>query len=74
MYCCRYQNTTNCFTLIAEDDGKGIETSEKTIKESLGLAGIQSKINYLKGFIAFDKNQPSGLIVTIEIPITHDNK
>ncbi len=65
---------SNCYTLIAEDDGKGIDTSQTVIKDSLGLAGIQSKINYLKGFIAFDKNQPSGLIVTIEIPITHDNK
>lgn len=65
---------SSCFTLIAEDDGKGIDPSQTAIKESLGLAGIQSKINYLKGFVAFDKNQPSGLIVTIEIPIPHDNK
>lgn len=65
---------SNCFTLIAEDDGTGIDIGKTEGKESLGLAGIQSKINYLKGFIAFDKNQPTGLIVTIEIPITHDNK
>ncbi len=63
----------NCFTLIAEDDGKGIDESQTEIKESLGIAGIQSKINFLNGVVAFDKNQPTGLIVTIEIPITHDN-
>lgn len=62
----------NCFTLIAEDDGRGIDTTQTAIKESLGIAGIQSKINYLKGFVSFDKNQPNGLLVTIEIPITHD--
>lgn len=64
----------NSFTLIAEDDGRGIDITQTAIKESLGLAGIQSKVNYLKGVVAFDKNQPTGLIVTIEIPITYDNK
>lgn len=60
----------DCFSLIAEDDGLGIEPELMVNKQSLGIAGIQSKINFLKGSIAFDNNKPQGLIVTIEIPIT----
>lgn len=60
----------DCFSLIAEDDGLGIESELLVNKQSLGIAGIQSKVNFLKGSIAFDINKPQGLIVTIEIPIT----
>lgn len=60
----------DCFSLIAEDDGIGIDPGEWEKNQHLGLAGIQSKINYFKGSIAFDKNSPQGLIVTIEIPIS----
>ncbi len=59
----------DCFSLIAEDDGIGIVPGQTEKKDSLGLAGITSKIDYFKGKIAFDANLPSGLIVTIEIPI-----
>lgn len=59
----------DCFTLIAEDDGLGMEMPGETYGKSLGLAGIQSKINFFKGSVAFDKNTPTGLIVTIELPI-----
>lgn len=62
----------DCFTLIAEDDGLGIKPEVLLNKQSLGIAGIQSKINFLKGSIAFDNNKPQGLIVTIEIPISYD--
>jgi sensor histidine kinase regulating citrate/malate metabolism len=37
--------------------------------KNLGMAGIESKINYFKGAIALDKNGSKGMIVTIEIPI-----
>ena len=42
---------------------------DETAGQSLGLAGIRSKINFFKGSMAFDKNRPKGLIVTIELPI-----
>jgi two-component system, sensor histidine kinase LadS len=61
----------DCFSLLAEDDGIGFDTKQLANRESLGLAGIQSKIDYFNGLIAFDKNKPQGLIVTIEIPVTH---
>lgn len=62
------------FSLIAEDDGKGIPVSQAKEKKTLGIAGIQSKINYFGGQVAFDENTPTGLIVTIEIPIQRDEK
>lgn len=63
----------DCFSLLAEDDGIGFDTKQLPNRESLGLAGIQSKIDYFNGLIAFDTNKPQGLIVTIEIPVTqHD--
>ena len=62
------------FTLVIEDDGIGLNADELEKKQGLGMAGIQSKINYFNGSIALDKNTPQGLVVTIEIPITYDDK
>ena len=64
----------DAFTLVVEDDGIGLNDDETEQKPSLGIAGIQSKINYFNGSMAFDKNTPHGLVVTIEIPITYDDK
>jgi signal transduction histidine kinase len=61
------------FSLIAEDDGVGLEPMS-TAGDGLGLAGIRSKTNYYGGVMAIDRNEPRGLIVTIEIPITYDTK
>jgi two-component system, sensor histidine kinase LadS len=67
------ENETS-FTLIAEDNGIGLAASQLTDKKNLGIAGIQSRINYLGGIVSFDENKPTGLIITIEIPIkTHEN-
>ena len=62
----------DCFTLIMEDDGEGITPTETRSIKSLGMAGIQSKINYLGGAISLDQNKPHGLIITIEIPINNE--
>jgi signal transduction histidine kinase len=59
----------NSFTLIVEDDGIGFNDMETT--KNLGIAGIESKVNYFKGAIALDKNGSKGMIVTIEIPIPY---
>ena len=64
----------DAFTLIAEDDGIGLKTEAFEKMQSIGIAGIQSKIDYFNGSLAFDKNTPQGLVVTIEIPITYENK
>ena len=58
------------FSLIVEDDGIGLDLDLLSMKETHGLAGIVSKIDYFKGKIAFDRNEPQGSIITIEIPRT----
>lgn len=64
----------NAFTLIAEDNGLGMIDKEIKKASNLGMSGIYSKIDYFNGSIALDKNEPQGLIVTIEIPIPYDDK
>ncbi|MDZ4794315.1 MAG: 7TM diverse intracellular signaling domain-containing protein [Bacteroidota bacterium] len=62
----------DCFSLIVEDDGSGIDPGQLDEKDSMGMTAIQAKIDYFRGYVAFNKNQPTGLIVTIEIPIIRD--
>lgn len=61
------------FTLVAEDDGIGFNHKTGTQK-NLGIAGIESKVQYFKGEIAVDSNAPKGTIVTIEIPISYGSE
>ena len=64
----------HCFSLIIEDDGIGMPLLNLRTNTTLGLVGIQSKVHSLNGMVAFDKNVPQGLIVTIEIPFKeHEN-
>lgn len=62
----------NVFTIVAEDDGIGLVENDRGEKPGLGITGIESKINYFNGSIAFDKTSLNGLMVTIEIPISND--
>ncbi|OSZ81428.1 hypothetical protein CAP36_09400 [Chitinophagaceae bacterium IBVUCB2] len=62
----------DCFSLMVEDDGMGIVPEMMDEKKTLGISGIRSKVDSLKGLIAFDANKPQGLIVTIEIPIINN--
>ncbi len=65
-------NFGDSFLLVSEDDGIGMQLNQMGKMNSLGLSGIQSKVDFFKGKIAFDSNQPSGLVVTIEIPYNHE--
>jgi signal transduction histidine kinase len=58
--------------IVVEDNGTWTKDS-KTMIDSQGMMGIKSKINYFGGSLAFDQNEPSGLIVTIEIPLIRDS-
>jgi signal transduction histidine kinase len=60
------------FTIIVEDDGIGMNISNINKQRGLGLSGIESKVNYFNGSVAFDKVPTGGLIVTIEIPISNE--
>lgn len=60
------------FTVVAEDDGIGLDMSTLDKQQGLGMSGIASKVNYFNGSIAFDKTASGGLMVTIEIPISDE--
>lgn len=54
--------------LTVEDDGQGFDAS--TAKgQGLGLASIQSRVDYLKGQILFDSSPGVGTTVTLTIPL-----
>ncbi|MEO7265563.1 MAG: 7TM diverse intracellular signaling domain-containing protein [Ferruginibacter sp.] len=59
---------TDCFTVVVEDNGIGMNLAFSQKKATHGLQGIESKVAYFNGQIAFDKNKPTGLIITIELP------
>ncbi|MEI6945988.1 7TM diverse intracellular signaling domain-containing protein [Paraflavisolibacter sp. H34] len=57
------------YCIIVEDDGIGMDPALALQRQTLGLGAISSKIDYFGGSIAFDRNDPQGLIITIEIPV-----
>jgi signal transduction histidine kinase len=58
----------DCFTIIVEDNGVGIDPEQGGRPDSLGLTGVLSKITYFGGQMAIDRAEPSGTLITIEIP------
>lgn len=54
--------------LTVEDDGQGFELLAAKHK-GLGLASIQSRVDYLKGQILFDSSPGVGTTVTLTIPL-----
>ena len=60
------------FTIVAEDNGIGMNISNINKHRGLGLSGIESKVSYFNGSIVFDKVPTGGLIITIEIPISNE--
>ncbi len=62
----------DCFSLIAEDNGIGIQPQPDALTPTLGLGGIQAKIDYFSGQLVIENLTPTGVIITIEIPIKLD--
>lgn len=54
---------------MMEDNGKGFNYKEALGKGGIGLTNILSRVNYLKGKIAFDSAPGRGTLVIINIPI-----
>jgi len=52
------------------DDGKGFNFKEKIKSKSIGLASIQSRVNFLNGNIKIDSTPGKGTIYLLEIPTT----
>jgi signal transduction histidine kinase len=67
----------NPFLYISiSDDGVGfdfpVERNNIKIRQGLGLLNIESRANILGGHLTFQKNSPSGVIVTVKLKVSHD--
>ena len=56
--------------ITVEDDGLGYYV-KKSNEKGLGLSGIQSRVDYLKGEVEFDSVPGEGTTVSINIPLTN---
>ncbi|HAI83214.1 MAG TPA: hypothetical protein DCL43_06060, partial [Chitinophagaceae bacterium] len=59
------------FSIVLEDDGIGFEYHPTATQptNTLGLAGIQFKVQHFGGVIQIERNSPKGVIITLEIPL-----
>ena len=51
-----------------EDNGKGFDTSDTSIRNGIGLKNIETRINYLKGEVNIDSSPGHGTVTVINIP------
>lgn len=55
--------------IIVEDNGTGIAADLHNSISSHGIQGIKHKVQYLRGEMSIDNNQPTGIIITIVLPL-----
>lgn len=58
----------NSIVFIVEDNGSGINISEK--KEGIGLMNISTRLDTINGKVNYEPSPESGTLVTIKIPIS----
>lgn len=58
----------NGLEIMVIDDGKGFDVNDKEFKEGMGLLGIRTRLEKLKGEIQIDSGKGAGTTITIEIP------
>lgn len=51
-----------------EDNGKGFDTSDASLRNGIGLKNIETRINYLKGEVNIDSSPGHGTVTVINIP------
>jgi two-component system NarL family sensor kinase len=59
----------NSLEMVYADDGKGFDYNSKIENDSLGLKSIQSRVNFLNGFLSVDSKPGQGVRYTFEIPV-----
>ncbi|NTV82951.1 MAG: tetratricopeptide repeat protein [Bacteroidales bacterium] len=59
----------NSLEMAYTDDGKGFDYNSKIENDSLGLKSIQSRVNFLNGFLSVDSKPGQGVRYTFEIPV-----
>jgi two-component system, NarL family, sensor kinase len=55
--------------ILAEDNGKGFDSTDRAKLEGVGLNNIRSRVEYLNGTLTVDSHPGSGTTINIEIPL-----
>ena len=63
------QIQTDNLKLNFSDDGKGFNLEEKLKARSMGLTGLQSRVNFISGEIVIDSKPGKGVTYEIEVPL-----
>ena len=63
------QIQTDNLKLNFSDDGKGFNLEEKLKARSMGLTGLQSRVNFISGEIVMDSKPGKGVTYEIEVPL-----
>lgn len=56
-------------TILIEDNGKGMDTSQINIQKGMGLHSIQTRVEHLDGSFTIDSTPTKGTTIIINIPI-----
>jgi len=59
----------NEFNLMVEDDGMGFDVDNRQANGGLGLAGIASRVEFLKGTFDIDSTVGEGTTISVNFPI-----
>ncbi len=62
---------TGRFTLIVEDNGKGISEEDMTSESSLGLLGMSERARLARGTISIAGKAGEGTTVRVSVPVPH---
>ncbi|WP_019039025.1 sensor histidine kinase [Psychroflexus tropicus] len=62
-------NIESSLNIIIEDDGKGFDLQKVKAKGSLGLEGIQQRVDLLRGDFKIDTKKGRGTTLIIDIPL-----
>jgi signal transduction histidine kinase len=55
-------------TILIEDNGKGMDTSQISLKKGMGLHSIKTRIEHLEGSFTIDSTLTKGTTIIINIP------
>ncbi|MEO8795830.1 MAG: ATP-binding protein, partial [Daejeonella sp.] len=79
----RHANATNVWAQLKKennsikfsiaDDGKGMDLSEIKTKHTLGLIGMEERINSVNGGFSIDSSIGKGTVITVSVPIKADS-
>jgi signal transduction histidine kinase len=62
-------NKPHRFELEVKDNGRGITAAEKSNTRSLGLLGMQERVQLIGGTISIDGREAQGTAVVVSVPI-----